>query len=89
MGYFRKNIEQAEGYTPGFQPARTDVVKLNTNENPYPPSPQVLKAMAEISPEGLRRYPDPMGNAFRQAAAELNDVAPENITANHRDPGIL
>ncbi|MHC4755645.1 MAG: histidinol-phosphate transaminase [Planctomycetota bacterium] len=89
MGYFRKNIEQAEGYTPGFQPARTDVVKLNTNENPYPPSPQVLKAMAEISPEGLRRYPDPMGNAFRQAAAELNDVAPENIMCTNGGDDLL
>jgi len=79
MGYFRKNIEKVKGYEPGFQPKETDVVKLNTNENPYPPSPAVLKVLTEISPERLRRYPDPLGNEFRQAAAEVNSVGPENI----------
>ena len=79
MGYFRENIEKAEGYTPGFQPKKTDVVKLNTNENPYPPSPAVLKTLAEINGEQLRRYPDPIGNTFRQAAAELNGVTTEYI----------
>jgi len=79
MGYFRRNIEKATGYEPGFQPGQTDVVKLNTNENPYPPSPQVMRVLAEIGPEQLRRYPDPMGNAFRQAAAEVNGVRPDNI----------
>jgi histidinol-phosphate aminotransferase len=79
MGYFRENIEEAEGYQPGFQPQQTDVVKLNTNENPYPPTPAVMKALAEIGPEQLRRYPDPLGNAFRKAAAEVNSVSPEYI----------
>jgi len=79
MGYFRENIEEAKGYEPGFQPKQTDVIKLNTNENPYPPSPQVLKVLAEIEPEQLRRYPDPIGNEFREAAAEVNGVQPENI----------
>jgi histidinol-phosphate aminotransferase len=79
MGYFRENIEKANGYEPGFQPAQTDVVKLNTNENPYPPSPMVLKVLSEISAEQLRRYPDPLGSKFRQAAAEVNGMQPENI----------
>ena len=79
MKYFRRNIERAKGYEPGFQPKETDIVKLNTNENPYPPSPNVLKALAAIKPEQFRRYPDPMGNAFREAAAEVNGVGPENI----------
>ena len=79
MGYFRKNIEKVKGYEPGFQPKETNVIKLNTNENPYPPSPQVLKVLTEISAERLRRYPDPIGNEFRQAAAEVNGVHPENI----------
>jgi len=79
MGYFRDNVERAAGYVPGYQPKAADVVKLNTNENPYPPSPQVLKALAEIRPEQLRRYPDPLGNAFRVAAAAVNGVEPENI----------
>ncbi len=79
MGYFRKNIEKVKGYEPGFQPKETDVIKLNTNENPYPPSPQVLKVLTEISAERLRRYPDPIGNEFRQAAAEVHGLQPENI----------
>jgi len=79
MGYFRKNIEKVKGYEPGFQPKETDVLKLNTNENPYPPSPAVMKVLTEISAEQIRRYPDPVGNEFRQAAAEVNGVQPENI----------
>jgi len=79
MGYFRENIEKIKGYEPGFQPKETEVLKLNTNESPYPPSPQVMKVLTEISAERLRRYPDPIGNEFRQAAAEVNGVPPENI----------
>jgi histidinol-phosphate aminotransferase len=79
MSYFRENIDRAAGYEPGFQPSQPDVVKLNTNENPYPPSPAVMKAVADIKPEQLRRYPDPMGNMFREAAAKNNGVEPEWI----------
>jgi histidinol-phosphate aminotransferase len=79
MGYFRDNIERATGYVPGFQPGRADVVKLNTNENPYPPSPKVVEAIKAIEPERLRQYPDPLGRVFREAAAIVNDVGPENI----------
>jgi len=79
MSYFRENIEKVKGYEPGFQPSEADVVKLNTNENPYPPSPKVLKVLAEINTEQLRRYPDPNGNAFRQAAAEVNGVPADYI----------
>ncbi|MFA5252852.1 MAG: aminotransferase class I/II-fold pyridoxal phosphate-dependent enzyme, partial [Phycisphaerae bacterium] len=79
MGYFRENVEGAKGYEPGFQPKDSNVVKLNTNENPYPPSPMAMKVLSEISLEQLRRYPDPMGSAFRQAAAEINGVQPDYI----------
>jgi histidinol-phosphate aminotransferase len=79
MSYFRENIEKAKGYEPGFQPKQTDVLKLNTNENPYPPSPKVLEVLAEIKSEQLRRYPDPVGEQFRQAAAKLHGVSTDNI----------
>lgn len=79
MSYFRDNIAECEGYEPGFQPRETDVVKLNTNENPYPPSPEVMKALAEIKSEQLRRYPDPLGSKFREAAAEINGVRSDCI----------
>ena len=89
MGYFRKNIEKVKGYEPGFQPKETDVIKLNTNENPYQPSPAVMKVLAEISTEQLRRYPDPIGNEFRQAAAEVNSVQPDNIMCSNGGDDLL
>ena len=79
MSYFRQNIEKVKGYEPGFQPKEMEVLKLNTNENPYPPSPAVTEALAEIGSKKLRRYPDPVGNEFREAAADVNGVDPENI----------
>jgi histidinol-phosphate aminotransferase len=79
MAYFKDNIESAKGYVPGFQPKDTEVVKLNTNENPYPPSPQVLEAIKNLPTESLRRYPDPLGNQFRQAAADLFGLKADNI----------
>ncbi len=79
MGYFRENVSGVSGYTPGFQPRSSDVVKLNTNENPYPPSPAVLEALRAVGAEQLRRYPDPAGGAFREAAARVHGVGPENI----------
>jgi len=75
----RYAIRKVKGYEPGFQPKDAEVLKLNTNENPYPPSPAVIKALAEIGAERLRRYPDPIGSEFRQAAADVNGVEPENI----------
>jgi len=79
MGYFRENIEKAKGYEPGFQPKQADVLKLNTNENPYPPSPAVMKVLGQIGAEQLRRYPDPVGQEFRQAAAQVNGVPADCI----------
>ena len=79
MNYFRENVERLAGYEPGFQPKQSDVIKLNTNENPYPPSPEVTKVLSRIDAEQLRRYPDPVGDEFRQAAAQVNGLAPENI----------
>ena len=69
MTYFRTNIESMSGYVPGEQPQEEGFVKLNTNENPYPPSPTVAAAVNEVLKRGLRKYPDPMAGAFaaRQA----------------------
>jgi len=79
MGYFRENIDKARAYEPGFQPKAADVVKLNTNENPYPPSPRAMEILANTNPEKLRRYPDPLGNEFRQAAAEIHALSPDHV----------
>ncbi len=58
MGYLRPNIAGMAGYVPGFQPPdEASWIKLNTNENPYPPSPQTIKAIQSATGEGLRKYP--------------------------------
>lgn len=67
MKAWEKNIRQVEPYVPGEQPKRQDVVKLNTNENPYPPAPGVEKARMAFSDDSLRLYPDP-------TASDLTDV---------------
>ena len=69
------HIEAMAGYTPGEQPRHGDVIKLNTNENPYPPSPRVDDAIRAALDGRLRRYPDPVGTDFRMAAAELNGIS--------------
>jgi histidinol-phosphate aminotransferase len=72
MTYLRKNIAEMAGYVPGFQPPdEAGWIKLNTNENPYPPSPQVIKAIHAATGEGLRKYPDAASRAGREAAAKL------------------
>jgi histidinol-phosphate aminotransferase len=70
MKYGRKILESVSGYVPGEQPADLNVIKLNTNENPYSPSPRVTEAMRALGTEALRRYPDPSASAFRQECAK-------------------
>lgn len=89
MGYFRSTIDQMTGYTPGFQPKAAAVVKLNTNENPWPASPAVLQAIASLTAENLRRYPDPVCDAFRQAAAPVLGINPENILCTNGGDDLL
>jgi histidinol-phosphate aminotransferase len=68
--YGRKILEAVTGYVPGEQPVDLNVIKLNTNENPYSPSPRVVEAMRALGTEALRRYPDPSASAFRQECAK-------------------
>ena len=58
--FFRPNIARMAGYVPGEQPQEGGFIKLNTNENPYPPSPRVKAAIIEAVTDRLRLYPDPM-----------------------------
>jgi histidinol-phosphate aminotransferase len=75
MSRFRPEIENLEPYRPGEQPAAGDnVLKLNTNENAFPPSPRVRDALRTIDADQLRRYPQPFADEFRAAAAEVLDV---------------
>lgn len=85
----RKNIAEMTGYVPGFQPDGEGWIKLNTNENPYPPSPQVVAAIGEeLGDDGasLRKYPDAGSKEARKVAAQLYGVDPSwVIMANGSD----
>jgi histidinol-phosphate aminotransferase len=83
----RPNIAQMAGYVPGFQPDDVaSYIKLNTNENPYPPSPKVLEAITLEAGEGLRRYPDAASRLAREEAGKLYGFDPSwIIMANGSD----
>lgn len=88
--YLRPNIRAMAGYTPGEQPEGDGFVKLNTNENPYPPSSRALEAMtALLRADRLRKYPNPLGNAFRKAAGKILDVDPDSILIGNGSDDIL
>lgn len=74
-----KLVNRLSPYVPGEQRHGVDVVKLNTNENPYPPSPKVMQAIASISGDELRRYPDPEASAVCKALADYEGVAPNQV----------
>jgi histidinol-phosphate aminotransferase len=78
------------GYVPGEQPAgNIRIIKLNTNENPYPPSPKALQVLQTLPSEALRRYPDPMVSAFRQAASQVLGVPADWILAGNGSDDLL
>jgi histidinol-phosphate aminotransferase len=89
MGLFRPNIDRIEGYIPGEQPQETGWIKLNTNENPYPPSPRVVEALVQAAHGRLNIYPDPLATPFRRAAAAVFGVEPDWILpANGSDENL-
>ena len=70
--WIRKSVTAMQGYVPGEQPQGDEVVKLNTNENPYLPSPEVLDMLREIDVADLARYPDPVCMNVRKVIADLH-----------------
>lgn len=85
----RRSVQNLKPYTPGEQPKIPNLIKLNTNENAYPPSPRVAEALQHFSPESLNRYPDPMCTQIRIRLAELNHCAPENIFVGNGSDEVL
>jgi len=86
----RPSIRAMAGYTPGEQLNDPAIIKLNTNENPYPPSPRVLEAIqAALLGDQLRKYPDPTGSAFRKAAGKVLGIDPEAIVIGNGSDDIL
>ncbi len=78
MREYEKNIRKVEPYVPGEQP-QNKVIKLNTNENPYPPSKRVTKALEEMDTDRLRLYPDPACQALRDALADFYHVNHDQV----------
>ena len=75
MLFLRSHLQHLPGYTPSRHPSPdSPILKLNCNENPYPPSPQILQALQQVDGDWLRRYPDPTGESFRRAVGALLNV---------------
>ena len=89
MSSVRPNIQALAGYVPGEQPQAGKFIKLNTNENPYPCSPAVTRAIRAALDQGLSRYPDPTATAFRRAAAGVLQVDPDWILCGNGSDDIL
>src|SRR5947209_6498422 len=88
--FLRPAVRGMAGYTPGEQPRDDVFIKLNTNENPYPPSPRVLEAVrGALTGDRLRKYPDPVGTAFRQTAAGVLGVDPDGILIGNGSDDLL
>ena len=77
--YIKQSVQAMQGYTPGEQPTDPQVIKLNTNESPYPPSPAVREALQSLKVETLRLYPDPVSLTLRRKIAALHGGTPDNV----------
>ena len=84
-----RNVRRLEAYTPGEQPKSRSVVKLNTNENPYPPSPACADVLRKFPLDRLRRYPDPVFAELRAALADLNGTTPDRVFVGNGSDEVL
>jgi len=87
--YWNTRAKNLSPYVPGEQPKDRQFIKLNTNENPYPPSPKVIEAVQKAANDRLRLYPDPQCTEFREAVAVRYGVKPEQVFAGNGSDEIL
>ena len=87
--YFRPEIDALAGYTAGEQPKIPGLIKLNTNENPYPPSPEVIEVLRSMDIARLRRYPDPFADELRDIFAADCKVKRENVIVGNGSDDLL
>jgi histidinol-phosphate aminotransferase len=87
--YWNNRIKNLSPYIPGEQPKDRKFIKLNTNENPYPPSPKVIEAVQKTANDSLRLYPDPECTEFREAIAAHYGVKTEQVFAGNGSDEIL
>jgi histidinol-phosphate aminotransferase len=85
----RPLVRELHGYVPGEQPKIKGLIKLNTNENPYPPSPKVLAAVKTATDGRLRLYPNPTAQLLREKLAHLHGCKPENILVGNGSDELL
>ena len=79
MSTWEENVRKVIPYTPGEQPNQPDMIKLNTNENPYPPAPGVEKALKEMDMDAMRLYPDPVAYDLVHAIAQMYSLKDEQV----------
>jgi histidinol-phosphate aminotransferase len=87
--YWSNTLRNIKPYTPGEQPKDRKYIKLNTNENPYPPSSRVLEAIKNAVDESLRLYPDPMGEDLRETIAGYYRLRKDNVFAGNGSDELL
>src|SRR6476620_1984208 len=87
--FVRPLVRQLHPYVPGEQPKIKGLIKLNTNENPYPPSPRVLAAVKAATDGRLRLYPNPTAQKLREALAKFHGCKPENIIVGNGSDELL
>lgn len=83
------HVRSLHAYTPGLQPKEAGWVKLNTNENPYPPSPRVAEAISRELGASLRLYPDPLSSAVRRAFAQLHGLQENQVIVGNGSDDVL
>lgn len=86
---WRDNLIKIDAYVAGEQPNKTDFIKLNANENPYPPSPEVIRAIREFDGTTLRKYPNANSAEFVRALAEYHGLKQENVFAGNGTDDVL
>src|SRR5471032_115890 len=89
QSFIRPLVRGLQAYVPGEQPKIKGLIKLNTNENPHPPSPKVLRAVKNAVDGRLRLYPNPTALALREKLANLHGCAPENILVGNGSDEVL
>lgn len=87
--FIKQSVRDLAAYTPGEQPKIDGLIKLNTNENPYPPSPAVGRVLAELDPARLRLYPDPVCMRLRERIAAIHSCGVDQVFVGNGSDEIL
>ncbi|MEJ2214162.1 MAG: aminotransferase class I/II-fold pyridoxal phosphate-dependent enzyme, partial [Gammaproteobacteria bacterium] len=87
--YWSRIVHELTPYVPGEQPRLENLVKLNTNENPYGPSPRAIEAISKALGDGLRLYPDPGSERLRQAIADHYNLSPNQVFVGNGSDEVL